>query len=163
MAVLRAIVDQEQDRGGGQGGHQVVEQGLRFRVDPVEVLQHEDEGLDLALPQEHTLHGVEREMTALGRLEVPQAVFLGQGVEQPEDRSDDILERFVQGEQMSGDLGADRANVVTVVEAEMGLEEIDHRKIAGGPAIGEGARVEDPASGNLARKRAATCRLQARP
>jgi hypothetical protein len=38
---------------------------LRLRVDPVQVLQHEDEGLDPALAEEQALHRIERELAAL--------------------------------------------------------------------------------------------------
>jgi hypothetical protein len=49
----------------------------------VEILQHEDNGLDVALAEEQALHGIERALTALGRLEVPEAVLFWQGIEEP--------------------------------------------------------------------------------
>ena len=148
MTVLGAIVDEEQHWCCGQALHQAVEQGLRLRVDPVEILQHQDERLDLALAKEQALHGIERELAALGRLEVPEAVLFGQGVEEPENGRDYVLECFVQREQMSGGLGAYRAGVVTLVDAEIGLQEIDDEEIAGGTAIGDSAGLEDPAPGD---------------
>ena len=111
----------------------------------MEILQHEDEGLDLALAEEQALHRIERELAALGRLEAPEAVLRWQGVKKPENGRDHVLECLVQGEQMSGGLGAYRADVVTLVDTEIGLQEIDDRKIAGGPAIGGSAGLEDPA------------------
>src|SRR6266851_5253212 len=142
VAVLGAIVDEEQYRCRGQALRQAVEQGLRLRVDPVEILQHQDEGLDLTLAEEQSLHSIERELAALGRLELPEAVLLVQGVEKPENGRDRVRECPVQGEEMSGDLGAYRADVVTLVDAEIGLQEIDDREIAGGSAIGDSAGLE---------------------
>src|SRR2546428_13416012 len=49
---------------------------------------------------------------------------------------------------MPGDLGAYRADVVTLVDTEMGLHEINDREIAGGPAIGDSAGLEGPAPGD---------------
>src|SRR5207244_8759361 len=60
VAVLGAIVDEEQYRCRGQALHEAVEQGLRLRVDPVEILQYQDAGLDLALAEEQPLQRVER-------------------------------------------------------------------------------------------------------
>ncbi len=145
MAVLGAIVDEEQDRRRGNALHQAVEQGLRLRVDPVEVLQHQDERLDLALAEEQPLHGIERELPTLGRLEVSEAVVLGQGVEQPENRRDQVLECLVEGEEMPGRLGANRADVVALVDTEIRFQEIDDGEIAGGLAIRDGAGLQDPA------------------
>src|SRR5438876_2708917 len=144
VAVLGAIVDEEQYRCRGQALHEAVEQGLRLRVDPVEILQHQDEGLDLTLAEEQPLHRIERDLAALGRLENPKAVLLGESVEEPENGRDHVLECRVQGEQMSGNLGAYRAGVITLVDAEIGLQEIDDGEIAGGPAIGDSAGLENP-------------------
>jgi len=52
VLVLRTIVDEEQDARGGEALHQRVHQRLRLGVDPVQVLEHHDDGLHLALPQE---------------------------------------------------------------------------------------------------------------
>src|SRR5215467_12804080 len=44
---------------------------------------------------------------------------------------------------MSGDLGADRPDVVTIVDAKVGTQKIDDRPIARGLPIGETACLED--------------------
>ena len=88
----------------------------------MEILQYQDEGLDLALAEEQPLHRVERDLAPLGRLENPEAVLLGESVEEPENGRDHVLECRVQGDQMSGNLGAYRAGVITLVDAEIGLQ-----------------------------------------
>ena len=40
--------------------HQTVEEGLGLGVDPVQVLEDQEQGLDLALAQEQSLDGRER-------------------------------------------------------------------------------------------------------
>src|SRR6185369_11250014 len=52
---------------------------------------------------------------------------------------------------MPDDLGAYRAGVITLVDPEIGLQEIDDGEIAGGPAIGDSARLEGPAPGDSVR------------
>ena len=41
VLVLRAVVDQQQQAGGGQALHQAIEQLLRLGIDPVQVLKHQ--------------------------------------------------------------------------------------------------------------------------
>src|SRR4029450_10715326 len=115
VTVLWAIVDEEEHRRRGQTLHHAVEHGLRLSIDPVEVLHHEEEGLDSALAKQQALHRIERKVTALGRFELPEPVVLGQGVEKPQNGRDHILECLVQGEKMPGTLGAYRADIVTLV------------------------------------------------
>jgi hypothetical protein len=51
--------------GGGQALHQAVQEGLRLRVDPVEILEHEQQRLHLALAQEEALEGIEDALAPL--------------------------------------------------------------------------------------------------
>src|SRR4030095_3020024 len=112
--------------------------------DPVEIFQHHHERLNPTLAEEQPLQRVERELPALGRLEVSKAIVLRQRMEQPEKRREQIPESLVEREQMSGRLGANRADVVTLVDAEIRLQKLDDGEIAGGPAIRDGAGLERP-------------------
>ena len=67
VLVLRAIVDQQQEAGGRQALDQAIEQGLRLRINPVQILEDQQQRLLLALAQEHALEGVERALAALRR------------------------------------------------------------------------------------------------
>jgi hypothetical protein len=86
-------------------------------------------------------------MPALGRLEVPKAVLLRQGVEKPENGRDHVLQCLVQGEQVPGGLGANGASVITLVDTEIRLQKIGDREIAGDLAIGDRAGLEGPTTG----------------
>ena len=68
MLVLRPVVDQQQEAGGGQALDQAIEQGLGFRINPVEILKDQQQGLELALPQEHALESVKGALAALRRV-----------------------------------------------------------------------------------------------
>ena len=78
VPVLGAVVDEEQEAGRRQALDQAVESGLGLGVDPVEVLEDDEERLDLALPQEQPLERVEGPLPALRRVErLPPASSTG--------------------------------------------------------------------------------------
>src|SRR5262249_34109575 len=58
VTVLWTIVDEQKHGGRGKTFHQTVEHCLCFRIEPVEVLQHEEEWLNLALSTQETLDRV---------------------------------------------------------------------------------------------------------
>src|SRR5262249_46044923 len=49
VLILRAVVDQEEDAGGGQALDQAVEERLRLGIDPVQVFEDQQQRLHLAL------------------------------------------------------------------------------------------------------------------
>ena len=55
VLVLGPVVDEEQDAGGRQALDEAVEQRLGLGVDPVEILEEEEQRLDLALPEQQPL------------------------------------------------------------------------------------------------------------
>jgi len=60
VMVLGPVGHQEQKPRGGKAIDETVEDGLRLGVDPVEILEHQEKRLDLALAEEEALDGVER-------------------------------------------------------------------------------------------------------
>jgi hypothetical protein len=86
MLVLGPAVGQEKHAGGCQAVDQAVEQCLGLGIDPVEVLEQEQEGLDLALAQQEALDSVQHELAALGRIEPFPPGLLDRNVEQAEER-----------------------------------------------------------------------------
>ena len=48
----------------------------------------------------------------------------------------------IQGEELAGELLAHLAPVVAVVNLEVGLEQVAHREVGGGPAVGDRAAFE---------------------
>src|SRR5262249_31198295 len=70
VLVLRTIVDQQQEAGRRQALDQAIKEGLCLRINPVQILEDQQQRLFLALAQEHTLEGVKRALTPLRRIEV---------------------------------------------------------------------------------------------
>ena len=151
VRVLGAIVHDEQDWCGGHTLHQRVEHGLRLRVDPVQVLEHQEQRLHPTLADQQARHGIERALPSLRRLEPPERVLLGQRVEEPEQRRQQLVQRLVQRQQMPGDLGANRPDIVTLIDAEVRLEQLDHEKVADGAAVRERSGLQNPKSEDAVR------------
>src|SRR5262245_26257346 len=135
VSVFGSVVDEKQDGRPRQAVHKAVQQRLRLWVDPVKVLQHHNERLDLALAAQQAFDRIKSELAALWRLQVPQAIPLRQGVQKPENGRKQILECFIEGQQMSSGLGANRADVVTLVDSEQSFQKINDGQIRGGSAI----------------------------
>ncbi len=53
MRIFGTIIDQQQDARRGQGIHKQVEQGLRLRINPVKVLEDDDQRLVEALARQY--------------------------------------------------------------------------------------------------------------
>ncbi len=69
VLVLGPVVDQQQQARGAEALHQAVEQGLGLAIDPVQILEHHQQRLHLALAQQQALDRVERALAALGRVQ----------------------------------------------------------------------------------------------
>jgi hypothetical protein len=51
VLVLRAVIDQQQKAYGAQAVHDSVERGLGLAIDPVQVLEHDQQRLHLGFAQ----------------------------------------------------------------------------------------------------------------
>jgi hypothetical protein len=85
VPVLRPVVDEEQEPGRRQALDQPVEPRLRLGVDPVEILEHDQERLDLALPQEEPPEGLDGALPTRGRVQDLPPAILHRHIEQREE------------------------------------------------------------------------------
>ena len=69
MPVLGAVVDHQEKPGCGEALNEAVEERLRLGVNPVQVFEHEEQGLHLALAQEEALDRIERVLAPVNRIE----------------------------------------------------------------------------------------------
>ena len=76
MLVLGAVVDEQEEPGGGQALDEAIQEDLGLDVDPVQVVEEQHERLDVALPEQQTLHGVQCPMPALRGIEPPPRLIL---------------------------------------------------------------------------------------
>src|SRR5262249_42013583 len=74
VLVLRAIVDAEEHTSRGQTLDERIENDLSLGVDPVKVLEDQQQWLDLTLAQEYMLDGAERALSAMRRFESEERI-----------------------------------------------------------------------------------------
>jgi hypothetical protein len=98
VLVLGPVVHEQQQARRAEAADQAVEQRLGLAVDPVEILEDQEEGLLARLPQQESLDGVEGALATLPRVEgLPRGVVHGH-VEQGQQRRQRRLERAVERE-----------------------------------------------------------------
>ena len=150
VLVFGAVVGEQQQPGRRQALDEAVEQGLGLGVDPVQVLDEQHERLDLALPQQQPLHGVQRPLPALRGIEPPPRRILHRNLQEREQRRQGGLQGTVEGQHLAGHLLADRPRLVPPLDVEVRLEEIDDGEIGRGLAVGDGAGLQNqPAVGAM--------------
>jgi hypothetical protein len=71
-------------------------------------------------------------------------VVLRQGVQQPQQRGNGLLEGLVQREYLPRHLGADGAGLIAVLHMRIALEQVQHRHIGGGLAVGHRGALQHP-------------------
>ena len=169
VLVFGAIVHQQQHARERQALDQAVQDRLGLGIDPVQVLEHHQQRLDLALAQQQALHRLEGALAALLRDRAFPTPRRANGVSSSASNAATAgVERFVERQELPRDLLADRAVVVAVVDLEVALEA--DRSPAGrrSPCRRTPSRSRASASGSRApssariRRTGATCRRRAR-
>ena len=143
VSILRAIGDEQEEVGGREALDQGVEHRLGLGIDPVQVLDDEQQGLHLAFPQQDALERVQGALAALGGLERLPRRVLDRHIEQRQERWRGGREGVIEAAEVSGHLVADRRQIIAVVEVEVALEQVDDRAIGGGLAVGGPLRLQD--------------------
>ena len=143
VAILRAVVDEQQDAAGGHALHQAVEQRLGLAVDPVQILEDQGERLPLAFAHEQRLEAVQSAPAPLRRIERLPGGVLDRQIEQGEHRRQNRPEVFVQEQDLAQHFLGARPQVVARRDAEIGLEQIDHRRPGTRAARGDRRAFDD--------------------
>ena len=147
MLDLGSRADHAEDPGGRQALDHPVEQGLRLRIDPVQVLQHEAERPGLALQEKEAPQELQRAASPLGRIErVPGVVGDGR-VQEREDHRDVRGQRVVEAAQARAHLVEHLDLVVAVLDLEVVAQQRDDRQVRRRPPVGHGGRLDHPPCG----------------
>ena len=125
VLVFGPVVDQQQDAGGGQVVNETVEQGLRLGIDPVQILKDQQQRLHLALAQQYAPEGVEQTLTPLRWIEGAKRAVVRQGIQQPEEGRDGLLQGLVQRQHLPGDPGPDGTRLIGVLDMDIALQQVD--------------------------------------
>src|SRR5204862_4419752 len=114
MLVLGPVVGQEERPGRGQALDQAVEQGLRFGVDPLQVLNEQQERLNPAFVQQETLDRILDLPALLRWIEISPRRIVDGEVQQREQRRDEWFQSLVAGQNRLRDLSADHLRLIGV-------------------------------------------------
>ena len=137
VLVLGAIVDQQAEPRGREGLDEAVEERLRLGIDPLEVLEHEKQGLDLGFTEHEPPDRLEGALPPLRRIEgLPRLVVHGH-VEQGEERGKARLQRRIEREEPPRHLFANHERIVAILDPEVRLEEFDDGPVRGRLAVGD--------------------------
>ena len=142
VLVLGAVIDQEQEPRRRQALDQAIQQGLCFGIDPVQVLKDQQQRLHLAFSDHQALERVQGAPAALRRVERQEGVVVQQGVQQPQQRRDRVLEGRIECQYLPGHLGPDGPRIVVVLDMGIALQQVQHWTIGGGLAIRYGGALE---------------------
>jgi len=127
MLILRAKVHQEEHMRVRKTLHEAIEECLALAIDPMEILEDQEEGLLSRFPQQQPLHRVVRELATVAGLETVPSGIVVRHVEQSQQRRRCRLQCAVEGEQFARHLLTDLSEAVPALDLEVALEEVDHR------------------------------------
>ena len=145
MAILGPVVDHHQNLRGADSVGEQLQQRLGLRVNPVQVLEDDDERLVEALAHDEALDRLARAAASNGSVHLVEARVARRNSEQREQMRQRIFERAVERQHLAGDLFAPRALVVTVGDTKISFEQVDHRQIRRRLAVRERKRLEHQA------------------
>ena len=142
VLILGAVVDQEEDPSGRQALHQAVEHGLGLAVDPVQVFKDQQQGLHLAFAQQDALQRLQGAAPPLQGVQGQERTVGRQGFEQGQHGRHGVLEGVIQRQNLPGDLGPDRPQVIAVLDMTVGFEQVADRQVGRGLAVGHRATLQ---------------------
>ena len=143
MSILRAVGGEEEEAGGGEALDERIEHRLRLSIDPVEVLDDEQQGLPLALPQQQALHGVQGALAALGGLDRLPLRIIDRYIQEPEERWRGGGEGVIKAAEFGSYLLTHRRQRLAILKAEVAFEQVDDWEIGGGLAVGRPLCLQD--------------------
>jgi hypothetical protein len=116
VPVVRPVVDQQEQARCRQALDETVEQRLGLRIQPVQILTDQQQGLYLALAQQHPLERSECVLAALRGIELQERAIRRQGIQQYEERRDGIVEGRVERLDLRCHIGLDGARVLALLQ-----------------------------------------------
>ena len=145
VPVLGTVTGQNQQPMLGDALHQGVQDLLRLRVDPVQILDDDDDGLQAALLHEQAREGLQRPAVFLVRVERAPRRVDHWHIEECQERGGRRHQRGSERQQPGDHPLADLANVVAGLNEEIRLQQVDDRQVRGLRPVRGGAGHKHPA------------------
>ncbi len=128
MLVLGAVIHQQQDAGGRQALHQVVQESLRLGIDPVQVLEDQEQGLHLAFPQQQAFQRLQGALATLGGVEGLPRCIVNRDVQECQESRHGRPQGRLQRQRLAGNVLTDLARLIALVDLEVDLEQVAPRE-----------------------------------
>src|SRR4029450_2422543 len=120
-------------------------------IDPVKVLDHQDQGLRQAQADEQTLDPVEHPLPALGRVEFAPRPVTDGNVQDRHQGRERTAERLVELGDFADDLRMNVTRVIAILDLEESSQKLEQGKISVQVPGREGAGCEDLATTRVGR------------
>ena len=101
----------------------------------MQVFKYQEQGLLLAFAQEDALQRLQGAAPPLQGIQGQERTVGRQGLEQGQHSWHGVLEGFVQRQDVPGDFGSDRPEVIAVFEVTVGFKQVADRQIRRGFAV----------------------------
>ena len=135
VAILGAVVDQQQNARIGERVGEQVQPGLGFAVNPMEVFEHDDQRLVEALAQHDSFERFLRAPPPRLHVHLRKRILAFLDAEQHEEVWQRVFEALVEREQFADHLFAALAAVVGGVDSEVAVKHFDNRQIGRSLAV----------------------------
>ena len=136
VLILRAVVDQEEHPGGRQALNEQIEHGLRLAIDPVQIFEDQQQGLYLTFAQQDALQRLQSAAPPLQGVQGQERTVGWQRLEQGEHGWHRVLQGLIKRQDVPGDLGPHRPEVIAVLDVTVGFEQVTDRQVHRRLAVG---------------------------
>jgi hypothetical protein len=109
----------------------------------VQVFEDQQEWLHLAFPQEHALERAEHALPPLWWVQRQEGAVRWQYVQERQQGRDHVLQRFIERQELPGDLGSHSTRLIGVLDMGIALEQVHDWEIGAGLAVGHRSTFQD--------------------
>jgi hypothetical protein len=142
MRILGPVVHQQQEFRGSDGIGQQVQQLLGLLVDPVEVFEDHYHGLIERFAQQDAFDGLQRAPLLDLPVHLRQRIVALDDTEQTEQVRQRVFQTSIENRDLTRDLLATLAFVVSSGNVEVVAQQIDHRQIGARLAVRDRDRLQ---------------------
>ena len=141
--IFGPVIHQEQNPLTGHLLHEQVEKSLALVIQPMQILDHQNERALPCFTQEQTNDGVERARSPELRVHAGEALFIVLDLQQRIEIGEGGLERCIQVGDPFRYPVPPRRRIVSLGDSEIAMQQLDHRQVRRPLAVRDRGRLED--------------------
>src|SRR5215813_5917574 len=144
VLVFGTVGDEEEEASRGETDHEAVQEGLRLRVDPLEVFEYKEQRASRTFSKHKPLHAVEDTLAAFLRVEGLPGFVRDCRIEECEERGQGRQQCGIERLELTSNALVDRPRALAVLYSEVRPEEFGDGEVGRGLPVGHGTRRHDP-------------------